>query len=228
LGEKLILRLFDQGRIRHIADLYTLETAELAELDRMGERSAAKVVRHIRAKRELSLAAFVAGFDFDGVGETIMDKVAAAGFDTLDKLRTATVEELAAVYGLGDISARTIVDSLAETRAEMDAALAAGFVGIAPPPSADTQPLRGYSFCFTGELATMRRNQAEERIKALGASAKASVVKGLSFLVTNDTESGSAKNVKARKLGVAIIDEARFLDLLANPGALGADTPEAP
>ncbi|GHV80569.1 DNA ligase [Spirochaetia bacterium] len=215
LGEKLIRQLYDKERVRQIADLYTLEPAELADYDRMGELSAAKVVRHIRTPRTLSLAAFVAGFDFEGVGETIMDKVAAAGFDTLEKLRAAAVEELAAVYGLGEITARTIVEGLAETRDEMDAVLAGGIISIAAPPAADAQPLRGKSFCFTGELVSMKRGEAEEKIKALGAQAKSSVVKDLSFLVTNDPESGSGKNVKARKLGVAIIDEEQFLAILA-------------
>ncbi|MDR1596699.1 MAG: NAD-dependent DNA ligase LigA, partial [Treponema sp.] len=203
LGEKLIRQLFDKGRVRQIAELYTLEARELAEYERMGELSAAKVIRHIRTPRSLPLAAFVAGFDLEGVGETIMDKVAAAGFDTLKKLRSASVEELSAVYGLGEITARTIAEGLNETAAEMDRVLSAGIIGIAPPPAADALPLRGKSFCFTGELVLMKRGEAEEKIKALGASAKTSVVKDLSFLVTNNPESGSAKNKKARDLGVA-------------------------
>jgi DNA ligase (NAD+) len=221
LGEKLIRQLFDKERVRHIADLYTLETGELAEYDRMGELSAAKVVRHIRTPRTLSLAAFTAGFDFEGVGETIMDKVAAAGFDTLEKLRAAPVDELAAVYGLGEITARTIVEGLGETAVEMEKVLAGGIISIAAPLAADAQPLRGMSFCFTGELGSMKRGEAEEKIKALGAQAKSSVVKDLSFLVTNDPESGSGKNLKARKLGVAIIDEEQFLGILADPAKVG-------
>jgi DNA ligase (NAD+) len=189
----------------------------------MGELSAAKVVRHIRTPRELSLAAFVAGFDFEGVGETIMDKVAFAGFDTLEKLRAAAVEELAAVYGLGEITARTIAEGLGETRDEMEKVLAGGIISIAAPPAADAQPLRGMSFCFTGELVSMKRGEAEEKIKILGAQAKSSVVKDLSFLVTNDPESGSGKNVKARKLGVPIIDEEQFLALLKNPGSVSVN-----
>jgi DNA ligase (NAD+) len=184
----------------------------------MGELSAVKVIRYIRTPRSLPLAAFVAGFDLEGVGETIMDKVIAAGFDTLEKLRSASVEELSAVYGLGEITARTIAVGLNETAAEMDRVLSAGIIGIAPPPPADAVPLRGKSFCFTGELVSMKRSEAEEKIKALGASAKTSVVKDLSFLVTNNPESGSAKNRKARDLGVAIIDEKQFLDLLKNSG----------
>ncbi|MDR1858883.1 MAG: NAD-dependent DNA ligase LigA [Treponema sp.] len=221
LGEKLLRQLFDKGRVLRIADLYTLAADELAAYERMGELSAAKVIRHIQTKRELSLAAFVAGFDFEGVAETTMDKVADAGFDTLEKLRAASVEDLAAVYGLGEITAKVIVDSLKETAAEMDAVLAAGVIGITAPPQEGSQPMRGLSFCFTGELTSMKRGQAEERIKALGASAKTSVVKGLSYLVTNDPESGSGKNKKARELGVPIINEEEFLALLADTGKAG-------
>ncbi|MDR1618891.1 MAG: DNA ligase (NAD(+)) LigA, partial [Treponema sp.] len=100
LGEKLLRQLFDRGRVRRIADLYTLQAEELAAYERMGETSAAKVIRHIRTRRELPLAAFVAGFDLEGIAETTMEKVAAAGFDTLEKLRAAAAPELAAVYGL--------------------------------------------------------------------------------------------------------------------------------
>jgi DNA ligase (NAD+) len=217
LGEKLIRQLFDRNRVRHIPDLYTLTAEELAEYDRMGELSAAKVTRYIRTPRRISLAAFVAGFDFEGVGETIMEKVAASGLNTLEKLRSASVEDLAGVYGLGEITARTIAGGLEETAAEMDGVLSGEVITIAPPPEEDTQPLRGYSFCFTGELASMKRGEAEERIKALGGTVKSSVVKDLSFLVTNDPESGSGKNAKARNLGVPILSEEDFLALLADP-----------
>jgi DNA ligase (NAD+) len=217
LGEKLIRQLFDKKRVRHIAELYTLEAGELADYERMGDLSAAKVIRHIQSPRQLSLAAFAAGFDFEGVGETIMEKVAAAGFNTLEKLRAAPVEELAEVYGLGEITARTIAEGLAETAGEMDAVLAAGIISLAPPPAEDLA-LKGRSFCFTGELTSMKRSEAEEKIRALGASAKSSVVKDLSFLVTNTPESGSGKNKKARELGIAIIDEQTFLAILADPG----------
>jgi DNA ligase (NAD+) len=221
LGEKLLRQLFDKERVRHIADLYTLGAEELAAYERMGELSAAKVIRHIQTPRELSLAAFIAGFDLEGVAETTMEKTAAAGFNTLEKLRGASVEDLAAVYGLGEITAGVIVDGLKETAAEMDAVLQTGVISIAPPPPEDSQPLRGLSFCFTGELSSLKRGEAEERIKALGASAKTSVVKDLSFLVTNDPGSGSGKNKKARELGIPIIDEEQFLALLKNPEKAG-------
>ena len=214
LGEKLLRQLFETGRVVGIPDLYTLTENELADFERMGELSAAKVIRHIRTRRELSLAAFVAGFDFEGVGELIMEKVVSSGFDTLEKLRSATIENLSGVYGLGEITAGTIADGLKECEAEMDKVLSTGIISIALPPAIETIPLKGNSFCFTGELKKMKRNLAEERVKALGGSVKTSVVKDLSYLVTNDPESGSAKNKKANDLGIKIINEEEFLSMV--------------
>jgi DNA ligase (NAD+) len=214
LGEKLLRQLFEKNRVTRIHEMYTLTAEELAEFDRMGELSAAKVIRHIQTKRELSLAVFTAGFDLEGVAETTMEKIAAAGFDTLEKLRAASVADLAAVYGLGEITASVITEGLKECAAEMDAVLKTGVITIAPPPSEESQPMRGLSFCFTGELNSMKRGEAEEKIKALGAQSKSSVVKGLTYLVTNDPSSGSSKNKKARELGIKIIDEDEFLALL--------------
>ena len=214
LGEKLLRQLFEKNRVTRIHELYTLTAKELAEFDRMGELSAAKVIRHIQTKRELSLAVFTAGFDLEGVAETTMEKIAAAGFDTLEKLRAASVADLAAVYGLGEITASVITEGLKECAAEMDAVLKTGIITIAPPPSEESQPMRGMSFCFTGELKSMKRGEAEEKIKSLGAQSKSSVVKGLTYLVTNDSSSGSSKNKKARELGIKIINEDEFLALL--------------
>ncbi|MCL2478033.1 MAG: helix-hairpin-helix domain-containing protein, partial [Treponema sp.] len=211
LGEKLLAQLFESGRVRRIPDLYTLTADEVATFERMGELSAAKVIRHIRTKRNLSLSVFIAGFDFEGVGELIVEKAAVAGYDTLEKLRNASAEELANVYGFGEITANTIVSSLLECKAEMDEVLASGIISITAPADEQNAPLRNKSFCFTGELKTMKRSEAEEKVKLLGGSVKSSVTKDLSYLVTNDIQSGSGKNKKAADLGIAIIDEEEFL-----------------
>lgn len=212
LGDKLINRLFEKGRVTNIADLYTLEPGELAQYDRMGELTADKVVHNIRKKREIPLAAFVAGFDFEGIGEVLMEAVVAAGYNTLEKLRAASIEQLVAVYGIAKDRAAAIKENLEQTTAEIDEVLK--YITIAPP-KATGLPLEGVSFCFTGELITMKRQEAEAKVKALGGTAKSSVVKDLSYLVTNTPKSGSAKNKKARELGVSIIDEAAFRKLIS-------------
>lgn len=211
-GITLIGRLFDSGRVRSIPDLYTLTADELSLVDRMGELSAAKVIKSLRAKDAVSLSSFVAGFDIEGIGETMVDKVVGAGFDTFEKLVAAREEDFSNVFQFGDIMARALAEGLRKSEKEMRALLETGAVRIAAPLAGG--PLAGKSFCFTGELASMKRPEAEERVKRLGAQAKSSVVKGLSYLVTNDPASGSSKNAKARELGVPILDEARFLALL--------------
>jgi DNA ligase (NAD+) len=211
-GGVILGKLHEAGRVREIADLYGLEAGELAGYERMGDTLARKILRNLAAKGEVSLPRFIAGFDIEGIGELIAQRAVDAGFDSLERLRAAGVEELAAIDGLAETTARTIVEGLAALGAEMDRLLATGALRIKPPESGG--PLAGKSFCFTGELRSMKRPEAEDLVKSLGGSAKASVTKGLSYLVTNDPGSGSEKNKKAASYGVAVIDEAEFLRLV--------------
>lgn len=211
-GSVILGKLHASGRVRTIADLYTLRAEELSSHDRMGEVLARKILRNLAARNEVSLAEFVAGFDIEGIGELVAEKAVAAGYDTLDRLRAATQEDLARIDGFGDILARTLAEGLASLAPEIEALLATGAVRIRPPEAAG--PLSGRSFCFTGELKTMKRATAETRVKALGGSVKSSVTKDLSFLVTNDPGSGSDKNRKARAFGVQVLGEEEFLALV--------------
>lgn len=213
IGDTLLERLFAAGRLSGIPDLYRLTVDELAAMERMGEQSARKVVASIRSRSEISLARFVAGFDIEGIGETMVDKLVSAGFTSLDSLFAASQSDLAAVHQFGDILARDLARGLAALRPEMEAVLATGAVRIATVTTA-TGPLQGNSFCFTGELASMTRSAAAEKVKALGGQVKSSVVRGLDFLVTNNPSGSSSKLVKARELGVRLIDEAGFLAML--------------
>ncbi len=211
-GGVIVGKLLASGRVRSIPDLYGLRPPELAEYERMGETLARKILRNLAARSEISLARFVAGFDIEGIGELNAEKAIAAGFDSMLKLREAKIEELAVVDGLGEATAKTITEGLRALGAEMDALLATGAVRILPPESSG--PLAGKSFCFTGELDSMKRSEAEAKVRSLGGQAKASVTKGLSYLVTNDPTSGSEKSKKAAAYGVETLDEAAFLVLV--------------
>lgn len=210
-GDAILTKLFDAGRVTEIADLYSLTADELASFDRMGETLASKLVRNLASVSEVPLAKFVAGFNIEGVGTLIIDKAVAAGYDTLDALLAATPEELAEVNGIGEITGRTIAEGLAQLEPRMRALLATGRVSIASPSGGS---LRGASFCFTGSLARMTRAAAQDRVREAGGTVTSSVTKDLTYLVTNDPESGSNKNRKAREYGVQIITEDAFLALL--------------
>lgn len=217
-GMTILKRLFDSGRVKTIADLYSLEPAELATYERMGATSARKLVDNLRTRTELSLAEFVAGFDIEGIGLLMVEKALAAGFDTLEKMRSASQAELALIDGFGDITAGTLLEGLREMAAEMDAVLAGGVITIrGPNPSAG--PLTGMSFCFTGELVSMKRSKAEALVKARGGTIRSSVTRDLSYLVSNDQRSASTKSRRASELGIPILDEAGLLALLdGQPG----------
>ncbi len=219
LGEKLILALFKDGLLRSISDIYTLDEEKLSPYF-LGEESlskekeslgARKVVQSIQSHRRISLERFIAGFDIEGIGETVVEKLTSAGYNSLDKLLSLTQVQAASVYGFADVMAKTLVDGIAENKAEMLSLVEGGIISLI---ELDTNlPLTGKSFCFTGELRSMKRADAQNLVKEKGGSVKSSVVKGLSYLVTNDTASGSAKNEKAAKLGIPVIDEDAFLAL---------------
>lgn len=218
-GKTLIDNLFECGDIKSISDIYSLTEEQLTR-HFLSETSAQeislgaqKVLASIQKSRKMPLVQFIAGFDIEGIGETMVEKLVEAGFDTLDKLLTATREEIASVYMFAEITADTLVTGLKENEAEMRNLTENGIITVTIPDFKEGK-FAGMSFCFTGELYTMKRSAAEALVKQNGGSAKSSVVKGLSYLVTNDTTSGSAKNRKAAELGIPVINEQEFLSLL--------------
>ncbi len=219
-GDSLIRSLFKDKVISSITDIYKLTVEELTpyflneESLESGKASlgAEKVFNSIQNHRKMSLAVFTAGFDIEGLGETMMQKLIDAGFNTLEKLLSASAEHFASVYGFAEITARDAVQGLSENAGEMRALVLSGIIEVEEGGAAGK--LTGKSFCFTGELHTMKRADAEALVKKNGGSCKSSVTKDLSYLVTNDTSSGSSKNVKAAKLGIPVISEEEFLALL--------------
>ena len=219
LGITLITQLFNDKRLQSITDIYSLTAQELVpyflneESMESGKESlgAEKVYRSIQNHRNLKLSVFIAGFDIEDFGESRVEKLIDAGFNTLEKLLNASQDEISNVYGFAEITARMIVEGLSENAQEMRKLVSDGIITI---EEAGNGKLSGKSFCFTGELRSMKRADAEQLVKANGGSIKSSVTKDLSYLVTNDTSSGSSKNVKAAKFGIPVINEEEFLKLL--------------
>lgn len=218
-GSALARRLHEAGRVKTIADLYTLTVDELAGFERMGRTLAQKVLRNLHAVEEISLSEFLAAFDLEGVGLLVAEKLVKGGFSTLDALFDAKEPELVTIDGIAETMAATIRKGLSAVELEMRALVENGAIriraAVKPLTSADgANPIAGKSFCFTGELKTLKRPEAEKKVRNYGGSSKSSVGKDLSFLVTNDPASGSEKNRKAREYGVAIIGEEEFLAML--------------
>lgn len=220
LGETLITSLFKTGTVKSITDIYFLTPEKLTPYflneesikDEKKSLGAAKVYSSIQSHRKMSLEKFIAGFDIEGIGETQVEKIVDAGYNTFEKITALSVEELSNVYSFAEILANTFVKGVKSNFEEMKNLLDKKIIELEQPK--ENTLLQGKSFCFTGELNSMKRTDAQNLVKENGGSVKTSVVKGLSYLVTNDSSSGSSKNLKAAQLGIPIIDEKEFLKLL--------------
>ncbi|HUW38582.1 MAG TPA: NAD-dependent DNA ligase LigA [Rhodocyclaceae bacterium] len=214
LGEKLVGQLVDAGIVRTPADLYRLDLATLAGLDRMGEKSAANLLASIGKSKATSLPRFIYALGIRNVGEATA-KDLAHHFGELQAFLAADEAQLMRVPEVGPVVAASIRRFLAEAhnRGVIAALLAAGvhWPEGRPAPAADSA-VAGRSFVLTGTLPSLTREAAKEMIEALGGRVAGSVSKKTDFVVAG-ADAGS-KLDKAQQLGVAIIDESQLLELL--------------
>lgn len=213
LGEKNVQALLDAKLIADAADLYVLKKEDLLRLERFAEISADKLARAIQNKKNSSLPRFMYGLGIRHVGvQTAIDL--AAHFHSLDSLQKATIDELSAVEGVGEVVAESIVEYFSQPRNQK---LLEKFVkyGVEPEKSkAISGPLSGKNFVVTGSLDSMSREEAGERIRALGGTFQSSVGKETDYLVVG-ANVGASKLLKAQKLGTKQITEQQLLELLS-------------
>ena len=212
LGEKNVEALVDAGLVSSIADLYTLTAPQIESLDRFAEVSAHKLVDNIQASKHPALARFITAIGIRHIGsQTAIDL--AAHFRSLEALRDAREAELLELPGIGKIVAESILAFFADddNLALLDRLKELGV----EPYYQDTSggKLAGLSFVVTGTLDSMGRDEAAERIRALGGEFHSSVVKTTSYLVAGHN-TGQSKLEKAAKYGTEVIDEVKFLELL--------------
>jgi DNA ligase (NAD+) len=204
--------LLQRGLVKAVPDLYRLTPEMLLELERMGEKSAANVVAGIAASKDRGLARVLGGLGILHVG-TRTAQVIAQHFGTYEKLHAATLEEIDAIPGMGDVVAKNLHDYLHSAVGERTfAELAAEGVKLAEPKveRSGPQPFAGMSIVVTGTLATLSRTEIKNQIERLGGKATDSVSKTTAFVVAGE-EAGS-KLEKAKKLGVEVLTEKEFLE----------------
>ena len=229
MGEEIVARLVEVGRLSDVADYYSLDEVELAALDmgrvnkegqpiRLGATIAAKLVAAIEASRTRPFARVLFGLGIRHVGKTIAEALAGA-FPSMEALAAATEEELAAVDGIGPKIARSVYVFLRvpENTAVIERLRGAGVTLAceAPDPGEGRpQTLAGLTFVLTGSLVQsgMTRDEAGAALKALGAKVSGSVSKRTSFVVAG--EAAGSKYDKAVALGVPVLDEAQLLQVL--------------
>jgi len=213
-GEQLVDQLVDKHMVTTAADLYKLGLTALAELDRMAEKSAQNVLDALEKSKSTTLARFIYALGIRHVGEATAKEL-ARHFGNLDALLQASEEQLFEVDDIGPVVARSIIDFLSDplNRELIEQLRAVGIhwdesEGVERAP----KPLQGKTFVLTGTLPNLTRDEAAEKIEALGGKVAGSVSKKTSYVVAGE-EAGS-KLAKAQELGIAIIDEAGLLQLL--------------
>lgn len=238
IGESLVDQLVERGLVVDPSDLYRLDVPILAELDRMGEKSADNVVAALQASRRPPLARFLVALGIRHVGANVA-KLLARRFGALSGLRVATAEEVAAIDGVGEEIAASVTHYFArpETMALLERFTERGVAPLETPPEEPSAPpaalpWTGRSFVLTGALTGWTRDQAAAEIERRGGRVVGSVSKKTDYVVAG-AEPGS-KLEKATALGVPVLDEASFAELLQEVESVeaveGADVspPDAP
>ncbi len=213
-GDKLIQQLVEAKLVREPADLYALSVADIAGLERRGEKIAKKCLDELRGRLPLTLPVFLAALGIENFALQTARLLVAAGYDTLDKLLTATEGDLAGLMGLGPIKAASIVRGLKGRADEIQRLLDAGIVPVRPEQSG---PLSGLTFAFTG-AATRPRAELTRLVESNGGRVLSGVTKELKYLVIADPASTSSKAVKARQYGTKLITEEELEALAAGRG----------
>jgi DNA ligase (NAD+) len=217
LGIEMINQLVDNGFVHNIPDLYRLTLDKLLELERVGEKSGQNLLDGIEASKQRGLARVLAGLAIQHVGVSVAELLAQE-FGSIDELMKAPLERLSAINGIGPILAQSIYDYFQSEEGKKTVAelrhLGMKLTEDAKPKPAEVggTDLTGKTFVVTGTLEHYSREDIESLIKSLGGKATGSVSKNTDYVVAGD-KAGS-KLDKARELGVKVLTEAEFEQLI--------------
>jgi DNA ligase (NAD+) len=213
LGDKLIEQMVEKKIIKNAADLYQLTKADLMKLERMGDKLAENILEAIDKSRRPDLPHLMHALGIRNVGEHLAS-VLAAHFGSIDRVAQAEVEELSQINEVGPIVAESISTFFKnhENQQFLKRLQQGGMVFPQAEKKSDYQPLAGQTFVITGTLAGYSRRQAKELLEKFGAKVASSVSGSTDYLVVG-ADPGS-KLEKAQKLGIKIMDEDKFEELI--------------
>ena len=212
LGPAVVEALVNAGMVKTPADLYRLDRDKVAELDRMGKKSADNLLAAIEKSKQNDLSKLLYAFGIRQVGQKA-GKILAARFGSLDTLAQATEEELTAIDDIGGITAQYLTGWFAAPQSQhLIAALKEAGVNMVSQAAPVGDKLAGITFVLTGELSTCSRKEAGDKLEALGAKVSGSVSKKTGCVVAG--EAAGSKLRKAQELGVPVLDEEQFLVLV--------------
>lgn len=219
LGEKIVSQLVDTGLVRTVSDIYSLTAADLAALERMGEKSAENILASIEASKARPLDALINAMGIPGIGERTAGELAER-FRSLSALVESAVArdgKLEKMDGIGPTMAESVSAFFSEphNKETVEKLVRAGIKTELDGPAIEKSalPWSGLKFVLTGELTSMTRDEASRRINALGGQTAGSVSKKTDFVVAG--ENAGSKFLKAKELNITILDENAFINKLA-------------
>lgn len=218
LSEATLEKFIARGYIHTYADMFHLDEhkSEIVEMEGFGEKSYANLMQSIDKAKNTTLPRFIYSLGIPNIG-VANAKLICRHFDyNIEAIRTATIEELASIEGLGEVIAASVVDYFAgENNKQAVEALLAEVTLIPPEGNAGEQTLAGKTFVVTGSVEHFaNRNELKGFIEERGGKVTGSVAKKTDYLINNDTASSSSKNKKAKELGIPILSEEDFLSLV--------------
>ena len=212
LGVAVVENLVNAGLVKTPGDLYFLKEEDVAGLDRMGKKSAQNLMAAIRRSKDQDLARLIYAFGIRQVGQKA-GKILAARFQTMEALEHATLEELTAVNDVGEITARSILTWLESPQSRhLIARLRQAGVNMTAAEQGSDQRFAGMTFVLTGGLEQFTRDQAAAMIEERGGKSAGSVSKKTTYVVAG--EGAGSKLKKALDLGIPVLTEQEFLDLM--------------
>ena len=212
LGSAIVESLIEKGLVKSPADIYYLTLDEMKSLWQKGDTAAKKLLKSIEASKEQDVSRLIYALGIRQVGAKA-GKVLAAAFGSLDGLMNASLEELTAVSDVGGVTAANIVDWFAQPQSQhMVERLRAAGVNFESKRVVTDARFSGKTFVLTGALSKFTREEATEKIELLGGKASGSVSKKTSFVVVG--ENAGSKERKARELGIPILTEDEFLEMI--------------
>ena len=216
LGERIVTQLLEARVIEDPADLYNLTNEKLLALDRFAEKSARNLMDAITQSKHPPLDKLLFALGIRHVGEHVA-KILVKEYGTLERISTATAEELSAIEGIGPTIAESLAGFFREPHnRKIIAKLSKAGVRPQERPARAGAPLTGKTFVFTGGLSKFSREGAKDLVESLGANVSSAVTKKTDYVIAG-SDPGS-KYDRAVKLGLAILDEAAFLKLVAKAG----------
>ena len=217
MGPKLIAKLLEKGWVQHPDDFYRLTVEQLASLEGMGEKSARNIIEAIEASKNTTLPRFLYALGIPEVGEVTAEQL-ALHFGSLEAIMEADEAALEAVEDVGPVVAHNIVTFFQQplNQKVIKGLLEAGIhwpdIQSNTEPSAKASPFAGKTVVLTGTLQSMTRDEAKAKLKALGAHVTNSVSRKTDFVIAG--EKAGSKLTKAEQLGVTVLNEQQFLEML--------------